>query len=205
MIARSEQVTPTTGIRAKALSLARARTIVAQIGGLVRLSIFLICLAPGVGKAVEFEWVPKLEGRVNDIANVLSDSQRERLTDMLASYEQETGHQIAILTIPALNGESIESFSLRVANSWKIGLRNHNNGILIVLALADKRSRITLGFGMERYITNELAKSIIATSMSPSFKQGQFAEGLEKGLLPLMEAGRKFVIDSTARRRYLDQ
>ena len=169
------------------------------------LVLLVLLLAPGIARTADFDWVPRFDGRVNDLAKVLSASQRDRLEGILARYEQETTHQIAILIVPTLSGESIESFSLRVGNSWKIGHKGLDDGILVVLAVADGQARIQLGLGMEKFITNELAKSIIVTSMIPAFKQGQFAEGLERGLLPLMEAGRKFVVYSSARRRYLEQ
>ena len=140
------------------------------------------------------EWVPKLQDRVTDTANVLSAPDRKRLVDMLADFERETYHQIAVLTIPRLSGESIESFSLRVANSWRIGHKGLDDGILVTLAMKERRVRIELALGMEKFTTNATADSIIRTAMVPAFSKGDYAGGLESGLKQLMIEARKFVI-----------
>jgi len=119
----------------------------------------LVCSVLAV--AAENKWTPRHEGRVTDLANVLSVSDRDRLTKMLARYEQETSHQIAVLLVPTVSDESIESFSLRVANVWRIGLRGLDNGILVAMAMKERKVRIEVGLGMERYITNATAQSII--------------------------------------------
>ena len=146
------------------------------------------------------KWVPKLEDRITDTANVLSEPDRKRLTEMLARYERETFHQIAVLTIPSLLGESIESFSLRVVNSWGIGHKDFDNGILVTLAMKERKIRIELGLGMEKYITNATAQLIIQNSMVPAFRKGDYAGGLESGLKQLMKEARKFVINSEPQR-----
>ena len=102
------------------------------------LTIALVLCSPTRASA-SAPWVPQLKGRVTDVAKVLSDTDRERLTDMLRSYEEETSHQIAILIIPTLSSENIESFSLRVANSWGLGHKDINNGILVTLAMKERK------------------------------------------------------------------
>ena len=146
------------------------------------------------------EWVPKLEDRITDTANVLSAPDRKRLVEILVRYERETRHQIAVLTIPSLLGESIESFSLRVANSWRIGHKDFNDGILVTLVMKERKVRIELGLGMEKFITNATAQSIIETSMIPAFRKNDYAGGLERGLEQLMKEARKFVINSELKR-----
>ena len=142
--------------------------------------------------------VPNLEGRITDTAKVLSAREIENLTDILASYEKETHHQFAVLIVPALNGETIESFSFRVANAWKLGLKDVDNGILITIAIQERKTRISLGLGMERYISNETCSAIIRDDMLPFFRHGNFAGGLEAGLDELMKKGRKFVVPSAS-------
>jgi len=112
----------------------------------------------------------------------------------LANYERETSHQIGVLLIPTLSGESIESFSLRVANSWKLGQKGLDNGILVTLAMEERAVRIELGLGMERFISNAAAQSIIKNSMVPAFRRGDYAGGLHAGLEQLMSEGRRFVV-----------
>jgi uncharacterized protein len=156
-------------------------------------AVALLLFAP-FSAAADRQSIPRLEGRVTDVAKVLSEADRDRLSSLLARYERETSHQIAVLTIPSLLGESIESFSLRVANSWSIGHKDFNDGILITLAMKERRIRIELGLGMEKFITNATAQSIIETSMVPAFRNNDYAGGLESGLKQLMKEARKFVI-----------
>jgi uncharacterized protein len=158
------------------------------------LAIVVLLHGASTSPVTASEWIPKLEDRITDIAHVLSTTDRKRLIDMLDGYERETFHQIAVLTIPTLSGESIESFSLRVVNSWKLGHKGLDNGILVTLAMKERRIRIELGFGMEKFITNATADSIIRNAMVPAFVKGDFAGGLESGLKQLMKEARKFVI-----------
>lgn len=137
---------------------------------------------------------PLPKGRITDQAVVLSVQDYRRLAQLLATYERETSHQIAVLTVPSLSGESIEAFSLRVAKSWGMGRKGVNNGILVVLAPQERKVRIQLGLGFERYITNARAEEIIRTQMLPPFRQRKYAEGLEHGLTELMAEGRNFVV-----------
>jgi uncharacterized protein len=158
------------------------------------LKVTLVLSLCAFAHAADYISVPTLQGRVTDLANVLSIQDRERLSKMLAAYEQETQHQLAVLIVPTLSGEAIESFSLRVANTWKLGHKGVNNGILVTLAISDRKTRIELGLGMEPYISNATAASIISRSMIPAFRRGDYAEGLDAGLIELMKEGRKFVV-----------
>ncbi|MBS0380659.1 MAG: TPM domain-containing protein [Proteobacteria bacterium] len=131
---------------------------------------------------------------MTDTAGVLSMEEHTRLSALLKGYHTETHHQIAILTIPSLNGEPLEQFSLRVANTWGLGYRGVDNGILITLAMQDRKVRIELGRGMEPYISNAQAEAVINETMVPEFRQGDFAGGLEAGLKQLMAYARRFVV-----------
>jgi uncharacterized protein len=163
----------------------------------LHLIAIILLLAWAVANGAEGKWVPKHEGWVNDTANVLSSPDRKRLSDMLSRYHQETHHQLAVLTVPTVSGESIEIFSLRVANSWGLGYKGLDNGILITLAMKERMVRIELGKGMQRYISDSTAQSIMDTSMTLAFAKGDFAGGLELGLNRLMEEGRSFVIKAS--------
>lgn len=157
------------------------------------LAAALFLFAPFSG-AADGQPVPRLEGRVTDVARVLSEADRERISDLLARYERETSHQIGVLLIPTVSGEKIESFSLRVANSWKLGQKGLDNGILVTMAMKERAVRIELGVGMERFISNATAQSIINNSMVPAFRKGDYAGGLQAGLEQLMREGRRFVV-----------
>lgn len=138
--------------------------------------------------------IPDLEGRVTDKTNTLSSIEREEITKLLSEYEKETTHQIGVLLIQTLNGESIESYSLRVANSWQLGQKGVDNGVLVALVMKERKIRIELGYGMEKYISDAQANSIIVNTMVPSFKEGNFAQGLKDGLQQIMDKARNFVV-----------
>lgn len=133
-------------------------------------------------------------GRVNDDASVLSVQEKEHITKLLADYEHETSHQLAVVTVKSLAGESIESFSLRTATHRGLGLKGIDNGILVVVAPNDRKARIELGRGFEEYISDSRAQEIITTQMLPAFRQQQYAAGIERGLTALMSDGRVFVV-----------
>lgn len=145
--------------------------------------------------------IPRLEGRVNDIAKVFSASERERLTERLARYEQETSHQIVVLTIPTLQQENIAAYSRRVAASWGVGHKGLDNGILVTVALKEQRVRIELGKGFERHIPDETLATIIDTKMLPAFRVKNYAQGLTLGADAIMLAARKFSIPLDQRPR----
>jgi uncharacterized protein len=157
------------------------------------IAIILWCVC-AVATGTEAKWVPKLEGWVNDTAEILSDRDSKRISDMLGRYQDETFHRVVVLTVPTLSGEKIEAFSLRVANAWQLGYKGLDDGILVVLAMKEHSVRVELGRGMGHYITDATAQSIIDSSMTPAFAHGDFAGGLERGLNRLMDEGRHFVV-----------
>jgi len=141
--------------------------------------------------------VPKLESWVNDEAAVLSAEDQARLVKLLKNYRDETKHPIVVLIVPTLGDETIENFSHRTFSAWRLGRKGINDGILVCLAMKERQVRIALGTGMERYISNAEALKIIEEEMTPAFKRGDFAGGLEKGLKRLMAEGRRFVAANT--------
>jgi uncharacterized protein len=159
-------------------------------------ALTLVLLSP-MAMADEGRWVPPFEGHISDSAKVLLPADRVRLTNMLIRYEHETTHQIAVLIVPTLSGESIDAFSLRVANAWELGQKGLNNGILVALAIEEREVRIEVGLGMQRYITDSIAESIISSVMVPAFREGDYAGGLQSGLERLMKEGRRFIVSPT--------
>ena len=93
--------------------------------------------------------VPALRGRVNDYAQILTPEQSNALDAQLARLEQDTGHQVAVLTLPSLDGEDIEGFSIRVAENWKIGKKGFDNGVILIVAVNDRKLRLEVGYGLE--------------------------------------------------------
>ena len=123
--------------------------------------------------------IPELQDRVMDLTNTLTQEQKVHLADKLKSLESEKGSQLAILIIPTTDGETIEQFSLRVVEKWKLGRSKVDDGILILVAKDDRKMRIEVGYGLEGSLPDAICKRIITEQMRPSFKSGNYYEGLE--------------------------
>ena len=135
-------------------------------------------------------WIPEPQRWVTDLAGILSDERADEIATMLAAYEEETSHEFAILTVEDLHGEEIGSFSLRVARSWGIGKVDACNGLLVVLAPKDRKTRIEVANGLLDLIPDDLAQKIMDRDMVPAFREGRYADGIEAGLKSLMDAAR---------------
>jgi uncharacterized protein len=125
---------------------------------------------------------------------VLPRDRAQRLEQSLAQFESETSHQIAVLTVPTTDGEPIESFALRVAESWKLGTKGADNGILLVVAVTDRRARIEVGYGLEGVVPDAISKRVIEDVMIPRFRAGDIPGGIEAAADALMRAARGEVI-----------
>jgi len=134
-----------------------------------------LALYAAQGSAAE---VPLLEGRVNDHARVLAPETRQRLTNKLAAFEQSTGHQLAILTVTTLAGDPIEDFGIRVVEAWKLGKKDRDDGILLLIASGDRKARIEVGYGLEGSLPDAAAGRIIREVMAPYFRRSDFDTGV---------------------------
>jgi uncharacterized protein len=126
--------------------------------------------------------IPYLTGRVNDNASVLSEATRNSLSEKLKEHETRTTNQIVVLTVPSLNGESIEDYAYNVFNEWKLGQKDKDNGILIVVVPDERRMRIEVGYGLEGTLPDILAGRIIQNIMAPRFREGDFDAGITEGV-----------------------
>ena len=122
--------------------------------------------------------MPYLAGRVNDQANLLDDGFEGQLEERLRLLEEETGAQVAVLTIPSLEGDPLEDFSMRVVETWKLGRADADNGVLILIARDERRMRIEVGYGLEGVLTDAQSGRIIDTLMAPRFREGDFNGGV---------------------------
>lgn len=149
--------------------------------------------------------VPKLTGYVNDYANMISQSARTKLENELKTFEQTDSTQIVILTVPSLEGEVIENFSIKVAESWKIGQKGKDNGIIFTVAKQEKKMRIEVGRGLEGKLTDLMAGRIIDLVVKPKFKRGDFDGGFTAGISALIDATRgEFKAEKNDRRQKHD-
>jgi uncharacterized protein len=123
--------------------------------------------------------VPYLAGRVNDQANLLEDGFEGQLEERLRVLEEETGAQVAVLTIPSLEGDPLEDFSIRVVETWKLGRAGADDGVLILIARDERRMRIEVGYGLEPVLTDAEAGRIVSRMMAPKFRSGDFDGGVD--------------------------
>jgi uncharacterized protein len=132
--------------------------------------------------------VPKLAGRVNDLAGLLPASSAAALETRLADYEARTGNQFVLLTVPSLEGDEIASFGIRVAEHWKLGQKGKDNGLILIIAPQDKKMRIEVGYGLEGNVPDAIAARVIRDVLGPSFRRGDFAGGIDAAFGVLMHA-----------------
>ncbi|RKX84104.1 MAG: methanol dehydrogenase [Spirochaetes bacterium] len=132
--------------------------------------------------------VPKLQGRVNDYADMISPAVRTQLEAKLKSIEDTDSTQIVILTIPSLKGENLEEYSIKVAEQWKMGQKGVDNGVLLLVARDDRKVRIEVGYGLEGVLTDLLAGRIIDYEILPAFKAGDFDAGFTRGVDAIVQA-----------------
>lgn len=115
---------------------------------------------------------------VSDDARVLSAPQRDSLVAELKDLEDRIGSQIAIKIVDSLGGENIESYAINLAETWKLGRENYNDGLLIVVSIRDKKIRIEVGRGLEQIATDGVCARIISGEMAPLFREEKYFEGL---------------------------
>jgi uncharacterized protein len=141
--------------------------------GLVAMAAVLAAAA--VVSALE---VPYLGGRVNDLAGLLEDGFEAEVSSQLEALERETGAQVAVLTVPTLEGDPIEDFSMRVVETWKLGGERADNGVLLLIARDERLVRIEVGYGLEGALTDVESGRIISGLMTPRFRAGDFDGGV---------------------------
>jgi len=158
--------------------------------------IVIVLLSGMAARALD---VPALRGRVNDYAGVMAPDQTRGLESQLAQFERDTGHQVAVLTIPTLDGEDIEGFSIRVAESWKIGKKGFDNGVILVVAVKDRRLRFEVGYGLEGVLPDAIASRIISDYIVPRFRAQDYSGGIVAGVDAVLKVIKKEPLPAAAR------
>ncbi len=135
--------------------------------------IFLVVGLSDRVQAQEFE-VPSLKRHVNDYGGVLPRAMEQQLNAILAQVKQRTEIELAVLTVPSLNGVPIEMASIQVTDQWKLGTAKGDKGLLLMLAIKDRKIRIEVGQGLEGDLTDAESRRIIDQTMTPLLKSGDF-------------------------------
>lgn len=147
---------------------------------------FLLVFLPSAFAALKIPAKP--DGYVTDSASVLSLPARARLESTLRLFEEKTSNQVLIAIFPGLEGESLEDFSIRLAEAWKPGQKARDNGILFLIFRDDRKIRIEVGYGLEGALTDAVSASIIRDVIAPQFRAGNFDQGIEQGAAAILQA-----------------
>jgi uncharacterized protein len=142
--------------------------------------LFALCAAAQVA-------VPQLKARVTDLTGTLSASQIQSLDSRLRDFERAKGSQIAVLMLPSTAPETIEQYSIRVADAWKVGRAKVDDGVILVVAKSDRKLRIEVGYGLEGAIPDAVSKRVVSDVIAPHFRTGDFYGGIAAGSDALMK------------------
>lgn len=137
-------------------------------------------------QAQDLQPIPRLESRVTDLTGTLTAAQQAELEQKLAAFEQRKGSQIAVLIVNTTQPEAIEQYSLRVAEAWKLGRAEPDDGLLLLVAIEDRALRVEVGYGLEGAVPDALARRVIDENITPLFRQGDYYGGVNAGLTQLM-------------------
>ncbi len=151
----------------------------------------LVALAPPA-RAPEFQ-VPRNDGWVTDAARFLKPAEERALEAQLEAWTQSTGHQIAVVTVPNLGGETVEAAALKVARGWGVGRAGEDDGAVLLIAKKERQLRIEVGKGLEGDLTDSVSGRILRNVITPRFKKGEFSVGIREGVAEMIA-----VIDGTS-------
>ena len=139
---------------------------------------FLLAVPSGFAQ----QSIPALLSRVTDLAGVLSSGQKAALELRLLEIEKKSGSQVAVLLVQSTTPESLEEFSLRVVEKWKLGRRKIDDGVLFLAAIGDRKMRIEAGYALEGGLNDAVCRRIIDELIKPHFKNGDYATGITAGI-----------------------
>jgi uncharacterized protein len=140
--------------------------------------------APAAGASVQY---PRLTGRVVDTADLLAPAQEAALSSRLEAAERAAGRQLVVVTVPNLQDRAIEEYGVGLGRAWGLGRRDANNGVLLIVAVAEKKIRIEVGYGLEGILTDALSSRIIRERITPRFQANDYAGGIVAGVDAILE------------------
>ncbi|MCG8609655.1 MAG: TPM domain-containing protein [Pseudomonadales bacterium] len=150
-------------------------------------NVGLLLLLVSLPLYAEIEF-PPLTGRVVDQAELLDADTVKRLEQQLQAHETATSNQLVIVTLKDLQGLAIEDYGYQLGRKWGIGQKGENNGVLLLVAPSSRKVRIEVGYGLEGVLTDALSSNIIQAVILPSFRDGNFTQGITKGADAIIQA-----------------
>jgi uncharacterized protein len=151
----------------------------------ITFSLFLLPLS-----LFAYSSIGSFKGPVTDLANVITPEQEISLTQELSAFKQQTSSEIAVVTIPSLEGDTVENFAEKLFKEWGIGTEKNDNGVLLLVAIEDRTLRIEVGYGLEGALTDITSSQIIKNDITPRFKQGDYYGGIAAGVQKIMDVTR---------------
>jgi uncharacterized protein len=144
----------------------------------IRVALLAVLATLAVAATASAQTFPPLSGRVVDQAGILDASTRAALTARLAALEARNSDQLVVATVASLQGQAIESYANGLFRAWRLGQKDRNNGVLLLVAPNERKVRIEVGYGLEGTLTDAVAKLIIEQSIVPRFRANDFAGGI---------------------------
>jgi uncharacterized protein len=150
-------------------------------GRRARLAIGLL-IGAGLAAADHAQTLREPVGRVNDFANLLDEPSTAELDTLLETLENDTTAQIAVATVPSLDGLTVEEYATRLFNTWGVGQKDKDNGVLVLVAPSERAMRIEVGYGLEKILPDGLAVAIVREDFLPPFRDGDYQTGILRGV-----------------------
>ena len=151
-------------------------------------SFFTLLFFLGLSVLFALQVPSRADGYVSDRAGLLSPSARAGLETVLRAFEEKTSNQVVVATFPSLEGDSLEDFSMRLAETWKAGQKRRDNGVIFLIFKNDRKIRIEVGYGLEGVLTDALSGQIISQVVAPYFRKGDYEGGIVAGTDAIMKA-----------------
>ncbi len=164
------------GLRALSMNFLRNRLSLALFFLIWTALSLAVALLPSFASVPEIPAVPSQY--VVDLAGIVDDATKTQLNSSLRQLEEKTTSQMVILTVPSLNGESLEDLSLRTAEKWKLGQKGKDNGVLLIISLQERKYRFEIGYGLERILPDSFVGSIGRSYLVPNFRNGDYSKGI---------------------------
>lgn len=151
--------------------------------------LFSLVLLAGLVLAVKAKAdYPDLQSRVNDFAGVLSPETKAQLETTLADFDQQTTDEVVVAIVPALDGHDIDTYRNKLFEKWKLGKEGRDNGVLLVIALDERKIGIEVGYGLEGALPDITAAAIIRDEITPAFKNNDYDTGVKQGVAAILAA-----------------
>lgn len=136
--------------------------------------------------AAQADRLLKPTGWVTDAADVLPPADEAALETKLTRFSNHTKHQLAVVTVSSLEGQTVDAFTLNLAKRWGVGRKGYNDGVMLLVAPNERRVRIEVGYGLENPLSDELCQKILADDVLPRFRQGQYPQGIDAGVAAII-------------------